>query len=76
LIRSQVRQGAEVAQHSIRSDGACIKHQVKFASGGEFLATFDKSGELTELSGQHLSITNNAGALLVGPFRHQENPSV
>jgi hypothetical protein len=48
---------------------------MKFAAGGECLATFDQSGELTELAGQHLSITSTAGVLIIGPLRRPRSLS-
>jgi hypothetical protein len=60
-----------VAEYIIEHVGDTTTHWVKFAAGGECLATFDHSGDLTELAGQGLSITSSADRLIIGPLRRQ-----
>jgi hypothetical protein len=66
---------AQVAEVKIQHDGTKTTHWIKFAAGGECLASFDQSGELTELAGQHLLITSTAGVLVIGPLRSGESLS-
>jgi hypothetical protein len=42
---------------------------VRFALGGEFVASYDWSGELVELRGESLRQIKNADGLVVGPLR-------
>jgi hypothetical protein len=66
---------AQVAEYRIEHVGSSTTHWMKFAAGGECLATFDQSDELTELAGQHLSITSTAGVLIIGPLRRPRSLS-
>jgi hypothetical protein len=56
------RRAKNWAQHV----GSKVNHLVKFVAGGECLATFDHTGDSTQLTGEQLSITRSAGVLVSG----------
>jgi hypothetical protein len=64
----RIASGARVAQRRSRTDGARVSQWLKFAEGGECLATFDSAGDLEQLEGTRVSITCAAGELIVGPL--------
>jgi hypothetical protein len=68
--------GARVARRGVGLSELGITRSVTFAVGGEYRATFAPSGELLTLEGAGLSITKAADALIVGPWRQSDLPSL
>jgi hypothetical protein len=61
--------GAAVSSYRIQHDSQSIHHSVRFAVGGEFVASYDRNGQLVELRGESLRLIKNADGLVVGPLR-------
>jgi hypothetical protein len=70
VSKVELAHDATVASYRVSGQGGGIVHQVSFAGGGEFCATFDRDGDLTMLRGSQLRISSRAdGLLIVGPMR-------